>query len=127
MTYALTDLGGRAFNGKDSGLKATVSGNEIFLYTTADGLVVGREGTSAVANPDGKVVFALYLEPGSLKLDVAQYEAISHPDTNNPNNSVNLGSLVHVTQTVTGATRKSRRRRRRPSRSRSLTTVRRSR
>ncbi|MEO6382597.1 MAG: DUF5801 repeats-in-toxin domain-containing protein, partial [Nitrobacter sp.] len=103
VTYALTDLGGGAFNGKDSGLKATVSGNEIFLYTTADGLVVGREGTSAVANPDGKVVFALYLEPGSLKLDVAQYEAISHPDTNNPNDSVNLGSIVHVTQTVTGA------------------------
>nr|WP_292610192.1 DUF5801 repeats-in-toxin domain-containing protein [Nitrobacter sp. 62-13] len=99
ITYALTDRFGQSFNGADSGLKATVSGNEIFLYTVGD-LVVGREGAGGVPNPDGKVVFALYLEPGSLKLDVAQYEAISHPDTNNPNDAVNLGNLVHVTQTV---------------------------
>ena len=103
VTYRLTDLGGDAFNGADFGLKATVSGNEIFLYTVG-GLVVGREGTEGAPNPDGKVAFALYLEPGSLKLDVAQYEAISHPNANNPNDFVNLGDLVHVTQTVTAAT-----------------------
>ncbi|GAB1716406.1 MAG: hypothetical protein NTAFB05_14480 [Nitrobacter sp.] len=102
VTYALTDAGGHAFNGVDSGLKATVSGNEIFLYTVG-GLVVGREGTGGVPDADGKIVFALYLEP-DLKLDVAQYAAISHPDTGNPNDSVNLGGLVHVTQTVTAGT-----------------------
>ncbi|HVV41572.1 MAG TPA: DUF5801 repeats-in-toxin domain-containing protein, partial [Nitrobacter sp.] len=102
VTYALTDSGGHPFSGVDTGLKATVSGNEIFLYTVGN-LVVGREGSGITANADGKVVFALYLEPESHKLDVAQYEAISHPDTTNPNDSVNLGSLVHVTQTVTDA------------------------
>ncbi|WP_167523438.1 DUF5801 repeats-in-toxin domain-containing protein, partial [Bradyrhizobium sacchari] len=102
ITYALTTSAGAAFAGVDSGLQATVTGNEIFLFTEGS-LVVGREGAGGVADPNGAVAFQLYLDPASLKLDVAQYEAIKHGTASDPDTSegASLGSVVFVQQTVT--------------------------
>ena len=103
VTYALTQAGGTAFNGQDSGLLATGTGAHIFLYTEG-ALVVGREGSGAglTPNPAGAVAFSLGLG-ASNQLVLAQYEAIKHPTTTDPNDaqSITPSSLVHVTQTVT--------------------------
>ena len=101
VTYALTQAGGTAFNGQDSGLLATGTSAHIFLYTEG-ALVVGREGSGATPNPAGAVAFSLGLGPGN-QLVLAQYEAIKHPATTDPNDaqSITPSSLVHVTQTVT--------------------------
>ncbi|WLA62321.1 DUF5801 repeats-in-toxin domain-containing protein [Bradyrhizobium diazoefficiens] len=102
IAYALTTSTGAAFAGVDSGLQATVTGNEIFLFTEGN-LVVGREGAGGVADPNGAVAFQLYLDPASLKLDVAQYEAIKHGTASAPDTSegAQLGDVVFVQQTVT--------------------------
>ncbi|MCW2079054.1 UNVERIFIED_ORG: ATP-dependent Zn protease [Bradyrhizobium japonicum] len=102
IAYALTTSTGAAFAGVDSGLQATVTGNEIFLFTEGN-LVVGREGAGGVADPNGAVAFQLYLDPASLKLDVAQYEAIKHGTASAPDTSegAQLGHVVFVQQTVT--------------------------
>src|SRR5256714_14413983 len=71
---------------------------EIFLFTEG-GLIVGRELAAG-----GAVAFAIGLD-GSNKLDVAQYEAIKHTTSSNPDTSEALGgtlsNLIYVTQTVT--------------------------
>jgi hypothetical protein len=102
IVYALTTSTGAAFAGVDSGLQATVTGNEIFLFTEGS-LVVGREGAGGVADPNGAVAFQLYLDPATLKLDVAQYEAIKHGTASEPDTSegAQLGDVVFVQQTVT--------------------------
>ncbi|WP_244550347.1 DUF5801 repeats-in-toxin domain-containing protein, partial [Bradyrhizobium sp. cf659] len=102
VVYALTTSTGAAFAGVDSGLQATVTGNEIFLFTEGS-LVVGREGAGGVADPNGAVAFQLYLDPATLKLDVAQYEAIKHGTVSEPDTSegAQLGDVVFVQQTVT--------------------------
>ncbi|MES2029672.1 MAG: DUF5801 repeats-in-toxin domain-containing protein, partial [Pseudomonadota bacterium] len=102
VAYTLRAADGNVFTGADSGLRATQTGNEIFLFTEGD-LVVGREGNGSTPNANGVVAFALFLEPGSLKLDLAQYEAISHPNASDPNDLVGLGDLIHVTQIATAA------------------------
>lgn len=99
ITYALTNANGLAFAGADSGLHATATGNEIFLFTEGN-LVVGREGNGTTANPNGTVAFALFLD-STQHLDLAQYVAISHPNTNDLNDEDTLGNLIHITQTVT--------------------------
>jgi T1SS-143 domain-containing protein len=101
ITYALTTGGGAGFTGSDSGLKATATGNEIFLYTEGN-LVVGREGNGGTANPAGAVAFVLYLDPATQQLDLAQYEAISHGNASDPNDTTGVDlTVVHITQTVT--------------------------
>ncbi|MBR0952921.1 DUF5801 repeats-in-toxin domain-containing protein, partial [Bradyrhizobium canariense] len=102
--YALTTSIGAAFAGVDSGLQATVTNNEIFLFTEGN-LVVGREGSGGVADPNGAVAFQLYLDPATLKLDVAQYEAIKHGTASDPDTSegAQLADVVFVQQTVTDA------------------------
>lgn len=99
VTYALTNAAGSTFAGADSGLHATASGNEIFLFTEGN-LVVGREGNVNTANPNGNIAFVLFLEPDG-HLDLAQYVAISHPNTGDLNDLDTLGNLIHITQTVT--------------------------
>src|SRR6266700_1942495 len=63
--FTLTNVSGGAINNVDSGLKATATGNEIFLFTEG-GLIVGRE-----LNAGGAVAFAIGLD-GSNQLDVVE-------------------------------------------------------
>ncbi|MBR1251493.1 VCBS domain-containing protein, partial [Bradyrhizobium sp. AUGA SZCCT0169] len=100
VTYALTTASGGAFNGVASGLQATITGNTIFLFTEGN-LIVGREGNGNVANAGGAVAFQLYLDPDTLLLNVAQYEAIQHGGTSDPNDIASLANVVFVQQTVT--------------------------
>src|SRR5207248_3365697 len=103
VTYALTNAAGGNFTGQDSGLIATLTGNHIFLYTEGN-LIVGREGTGAVANPLGAIAIELFLDANN-KLDLAQYEAIKHnrseEHTSELQSPYNLMSrLLLVTKTI---------------------------
>ncbi len=69
-----------AANGVDSGLDATASGRNIFLFVES-GLIVGREANgSSLADPAGTVAFVIGLDVGTGSLSVAQYLAIKHDD-----------------------------------------------
>ena len=95
VAYSLTNNAGGAFNGIDSGFKATATGNEIFLFTEGN-LIVGRE-----LNSTGAVAFAFALDATN-KLDVVQYEALRQDSaTGTPDDFKALSGLVYVTQTVT--------------------------
>jgi hypothetical protein len=77
-------------DGTFSGLQTT-EGVGIFLYKGAGvetGLILGRVGTEANADPsldtpddDGAVAFALYIDPSSGEVFVAQYLSLFHSDS----------------------------------------------
>jgi len=100
VAYALTTAAGNPFAGTPTGLHATATGNEIFLFTEGN-LIVGREGSNGAANSGGAIAFELYLNPTTLKLDVAQYEAIEHGDTTQFNEGSSLANVLFVQQIVT--------------------------
>ncbi len=100
VAYVLTTAAGGAFNGVDSGLQATATGNHIFLFTEGP-LVVAREGNGATPNAGGAIAFELYLDPVTLKLSVAQYEAIQHSNALDANDRTDLADVVFVQQVVT--------------------------
>ncbi|MFZ5956316.1 retention module-containing protein [Pseudomonas knackmussii] len=78
----------------DSGLKDTATGQEIFLFNTANG-VEGRVGGS-----NGAVAFAVTISNGVVTLD--QQRALVHPNTNDPNDPLSIGSgKVSLTATIT--------------------------
>jgi hypothetical protein len=96
-------------NGTDS-LLTTTTGRKIFLYVSAtdNNIVLAREGTSTgVADPNGKLAFAVYLDTGTAaagdagatgaKVWVAQYEALQHPfgGDANPNDIVYLSGVLN--------------------------------
>ena len=98
-TYALTTAGGVAFGttagaGTDSGLKDTTTGQEIYLFQNGSS-VEGHVGN----NPAGALAFTISLNGTTVTLD--QERAIQHPNTSNPNDSVSITGLVHVTETAT--------------------------
>jgi hypothetical protein len=95
VAYALTTASGAGFNGVASGLHATVTGNEIFLFTEGN-LIVGRE-----LNAGGAIAFALYLDPITLKLAVAQYGAVQHANDLDSNDITAIANVVFVQQIVT--------------------------
>ncbi|CDF85317.1 hypothetical protein PKB_3988 [Pseudomonas knackmussii B13] len=68
----------------DSGLKDTATGQEIFLFNTANG-IEGRVGGSG-----GAVAFSVTVSNGVVTLD--QQRALSHPITTDPNDPLSIGS-----------------------------------
>jgi T1SS-143 domain-containing protein len=106
VKFALTDANGDTIDGVNSGLEVT-NGDAIFLFTDADGLIVGREGPDAATAETGAVAFVIGID-GSGVVTVAQYLAIDHGDgagaengTTGADEAASLANLVHVTQTVT--------------------------
>jgi hypothetical protein len=100
---ALTGSTGAALNGVDSGLDKT-GGFSIFLYTdpTNDNIVLGREGTNdTTANPNGTIVFAIYLDQTTGELWLTQYGAIEHPTPGNSyDEPISIDpNLIYVTAT----------------------------
>ncbi|WP_375741385.1 DUF5801 repeats-in-toxin domain-containing protein [Pseudomonas boanensis] len=94
---SFTDSSGAPLNGLDSGLD-TLDGTNILLYTdtTNNNIVLGRAG-----GPTGAIVFAAYIEEtGSPvsggKIWTVQYQPLLHPDSTNPDDSVNLLNKVFV-------------------------------
>jgi T1SS-143 domain-containing protein len=82
------------YNGVDSGLDDTATGNSIKLYLE-NGVVVGR-----VAGY-GNVAFTVSVDANG-KVTLDQSRAVEHPNASNPNDAVSLSSnLVKLTQTVT--------------------------
>ncbi|HWU00461.1 MAG TPA: DUF5801 repeats-in-toxin domain-containing protein, partial [Terriglobales bacterium] len=99
LTYALTTAGGVAFGttagtGTDSGLKDTATGQEIYLFQNGS-TVEGHVGN----NPAGALAFTVSLSGTTVTLD--EYRAIQHPDASNPNDTVSITGIVHVTETAT--------------------------
>ncbi|MGT2469024.1 hypothetical protein ACVOMV_37060 [Mesorhizobium atlanticum] len=97
----LTDSTGGTLSGVDTLFKA-IDGNEIFLYSDPSNpdIVLGREGSGGVANPNGTVAFALLLQPtsGGATIWVVQYEALTNtnPSVGEDANTLNLANLVYV-------------------------------
>ena len=87
LSYSL----GVSSAGVDSGLNA-VDGHDILLYKEGD-LVVGR--ISGGAN-DGKAAFAVAINSSTGVLSLAQYNAISHGNTTNPDDSVSINAAALV-------------------------------
>ena len=102
VAYVLTTATGTAFAGVDSGLHASATGNEIFLFTEGN-LIVAREGNGTIPNAGGAIAFELYLDPVTLKLSVAQYEAVAHNNALDSNDRTELADVVFVQQIVTDA------------------------
>ncbi len=90
------DSAGAPLNGLDSGLD-TLDGTSILLYTdTNNNIVVGRAGAA-----DGAIVFAAYIEETGSPLSggkiwTVEYQPLQHPDTTNPDDSLNLLNKVFV-------------------------------
>jgi hypothetical protein len=104
---AFTDGNKALFNGTNSNLTTSIGGNSIFLYTdsTNDNIVLGREGNGTTANPNGAIVFAVYLDEAADKLSAriwtVQYQAIVHPNPALSDEPVNLNDLLYVTAVST--------------------------
>ncbi len=82
--------------GADSGLIDVATGEHVLLSVTAGGVVEGRTAIGGV------LVFTVSAaQNGDVTLD--QLRAVTHPDTNNPDDSVTLsaGNLVTLTLTAT--------------------------
>ncbi|WP_395406552.1 DUF5801 repeats-in-toxin domain-containing protein [Pseudoduganella sp. UC29_106] len=69
--------------GVDSGLD-TVAGTSIFLFKEGD-LVIGRIGSAA-----GQAAFAIAINSSTGVLSMAQYNAIKHTNTSNPDDSLSI-------------------------------------
>ncbi|MDB5823418.1 MAG: hypothetical protein JWR21_2122 [Herminiimonas sp.] len=98
VTYAL----GVSATGADSGLVDTTTGHHVYLYKDATtGVVSGRVGAAAAADPGGLIAFQVSVSTaGVVTLD--QQRAVVHPVTTNPDDSVSLSAtLVTLTAAVT--------------------------
>ncbi|MBN3865806.1 hypothetical protein HCU66_26840, partial [Pseudomonas frederiksbergensis] len=93
---SFVDSTGAPLNGLDSGLD-TLDGTSILLYTdTNNNIVVGRAGSAT-----GAIVFAGYIEEtGSPvsggKIWTVEFQPLKHPDTTNPDDSLNLLNKVFI-------------------------------
>ncbi|MGF6488498.1 DUF5801 repeats-in-toxin domain-containing protein [Pseudomonas frederiksbergensis] len=93
---SFVDSAGAPLDGLDSGLD-TLDGTSILLYTdTNNNILVGRAGGA-----DGAIVFAAYIEEtGSPvtggKIWTVEYQPLKHPDTTNPDDSLNLLDKVFI-------------------------------
>lgn len=86
----------------------TLDGRKIFLYTDiTNNIVLGRTGDEGatpapeddLANPDGTIVFAAYLEETATgaKVWMVQQEPLKHPNTSNPDDVVDMTDHLWVT------------------------------
>ncbi|HEY3047339.1 MAG TPA: hypothetical protein VGJ72_07725, partial [Polaromonas sp.] len=87
----------------------TLDGTRIFLYTdpTNNNIVLGRKGDAGataapeddLANPDGTIVFAAYLEETATgaKVWMVQQEPLKHPDTSDHDDVVDMTDHLWVT------------------------------
>ncbi|MDX8483114.1 hypothetical protein RFN28_32380 [Mesorhizobium sp. VK24D] len=101
-----SDGSGGALSGVDTGFKA-IDGNEIFLYSDPSNpdIVLGREGSGGVANPNGTVAFSLLLQPtnSGATIWIVQYEALTNknPAVGEDANTLDLTNLVYVSGSST--------------------------
>ncbi|MCW5601487.1 DUF5801 repeats-in-toxin domain-containing protein [Nitrosomonas sp.] len=96
-------------SGAESGLVDVATGNSVFLFLNASGVVEGREGTDAVDAETGEIVFTVSviesgIGAGTITLD--QQRAVVHDDSNDPDESTSpamLASpeLIRLTRTDT--------------------------
>ena len=91
-SVALTTSTGAALVNVDSGL-TTLDGTHILLSNDANNanLVLGKA--------NGVTVLAIFVDPATGTVSVAEYGAIKHPDGSNPNDAVSLANVVYVSVT----------------------------
>ena len=115
VDLAFTDAQGKALgdpsnanSGSDWSGLYTLDGTKIFLYTdTNNNIVLGRAGSEGatpapdddLANPNGTLIFAAYLEQTATgaKVWMVQQEPLMHPDTANPDDVVDMTNHLWVT------------------------------
>jgi T1SS-143 domain-containing protein len=100
LVYALVLANGNAIaDGTETGLFATGHAGEIALYTKTNGVIEGRIGGA-----DGAVAFALYINPETGALAMAQYMALDHGDNLDHDQAaapLNFDFPVHIKLTAT--------------------------
>ena len=115
VDLAFTDAQGKALGdpgnangGSDWSGLYTLDGTKIFLYSdTNNNIVLGRAGSEGatpapdddLANPNGTIIFAAYLEQTATgaKVWMVQQEQLMHPDTANPDDVVDMTNHLWVT------------------------------
>ena len=115
VDLAFTDVQGKALGdpgnangGSDWSGLYTLDGTKIFLYSdTNNNIVLGRAGSEGatpapdddLANPNGTIIFAAYLEQTATgaKVWMVQQEQLMHPDTANPDDVVDMTNHLWVT------------------------------
>ena len=115
IDLAFTDAQGKALGdptnangGADWSGLYTLDGTRIFLYTdTNNNIVLGRAGSEGatpapeddLANPNGTIIFAAYLEETATgaKVWMVQQEPLMHPDSANPDDVVDMTNHLWVT------------------------------
>jgi len=106
IVLSLTDSDGNPFDGDDSGLDVT-SGNSIFLYTYAESIVVGREGTDSGQPDPGGAPAIIFAVDADGTVWMFQFKAVvnhvpgdgtSPPKSHDETTPMNL---IHATVTVT--------------------------
>ncbi|QJT28678.1 VWA domain-containing protein [Aeromonas media] len=102
--YSLTAANGAALaNGTASGLFDAVSNQQIYLYVNAQGEVEGRVGSGGAADPAGALSFVIRVSGGTLEM--AQYLAVEHNDSNDHDESGSPelldNGVVFITATLT--------------------------
>ena len=96
---SLTTAAGGAINGVLTNLIHTATGNQIFLFTDVNGVIVGREGTSVADAATGTVVFAVGLNGSDI--EVAQYGAIVHANIASHDDGRSLDNLIFARVSIT--------------------------
>ncbi len=123
-TTTVTDLQFSATDGTATGIYATGTGAQIFLYEDSNNhILLGREGTSSdggvtwTASATGTVAFAVVLDETMTAGDVSggnvwtiQYEALKHPNTSGVDDAdtLDLSGLVNVNAFFTTTTQADR-------------------
>ncbi|RNF33909.1 DUF5801 repeats-in-toxin domain-containing protein [Paracoccus methylarcula] len=97
---SFVDANGDPLDGVASGI-FTHDGDQIFLYSSGDDVILGRRGDGNTADPDGDPVFSIYLEETGFPIDGARFwiglfEPLAHPDGTDPDDPVDLMDLVFV-------------------------------
>ncbi|WP_245283698.1 DUF5801 repeats-in-toxin domain-containing protein, partial [Bradyrhizobium sp. URHD0069] len=97
LTYALSV----SANGVDSGLIDSVSGNHLFLFLTAGGVVEGREGATSALAASGVTVFTLTVD-GAGNVTMTELRGVHEGTPGDFNEGISLAAgLVSLTATVT--------------------------
>ncbi|MEW6576501.1 MAG: DUF5801 repeats-in-toxin domain-containing protein [Pseudomonadota bacterium] len=97
-SYAL----GLSASGVASGVFDVATGNQVFLFLTAGGVVEGRSGTNAGTAAAGPVVFTVSVSAAGL-VTLDQIRAVQHSPDSGPDQAVSLAAanLITLTATVT--------------------------
>ncbi|HRD68536.1 MAG TPA: DUF5801 repeats-in-toxin domain-containing protein, partial [Legionella sp.] len=64
-------------------------------------ITLSLDGNKIIATSEGKVIFAIGIDPANGKITIVQYHGIYHPNANSADESIDLSNLIRITLTLT--------------------------